>query len=157
MISQVAGLSVLMVGFSAMAQQPVLHPRNAFPLREDGPVLRQAVRTGEPFTVAGPQGVIVGQQQGVFEAWILPVKLLSHLTIEANVEGYTVPIDVNQQAAEIEVRPDRTTLTYSHIAFTLRQIMFSPNAPLAGSGAQTGPMVLFEFDCVRPTDFTFRS
>src|ERR1039458_4371352 len=112
MISQVAGVCVLMVGFSAMAQQPVLHPRNAFPLREDGPVLRQAVRTGEPFTVAGPQGVIVGQQQGVFEAWVLPVKLLSHLTIEANVKGYPVPIDLNAMARE-----DRksTRLNSSHL------------------------------------------
>ena len=79
----------------------------------------------KPFTVAGERGVILGQQDGTFEAWVLPVKLLSYLTIEAEVEGYSVPIDVNQQAAQIEVRPDRTILTYSHTAFTVRQIMFS--------------------------------
>ena len=152
MISQVVGFCVLMVGFSAMAQQPVLHPRNAFPLREDGPVLRQAVRTGEPFTVAGPQGVIVGQQQGVFEAWVLPVKLLSHLTIEANVEGYPVPIDLNAMAREIEVRPDRTTITYSHIALTLRQTMFAPEGVPEGTGA----VVFFQVDSVRPVELTFR-
>jgi glycogen debranching enzyme len=83
---------------------------------------------------------------------VLPVKLLSHLTIEAQVEGYSVPIDVNEQAAEVEVRPDRTTITYSHVAFTVRQIMFSPDE--AGDG--TGPVVLFEFDCLHATNFTFR-
>jgi hypothetical protein len=31
--------------------------------------------------------VVLGQQDGTFEAWVLPVKLLSHLTIEAEVEG----------------------------------------------------------------------
>ena len=128
----------------------------SIPFDNSGPVIHSHAGPAKPFTVAGERGVVLGQQDGTFEAWILPVKILSHLTIEANVEGYTVPIDVNQQAAEIEVRPDRTTLTYSHIGFTIRQIMFSPNAPPAGSGAQTGPMVLFEFDCVRPTDFTFR-
>src|ERR1035438_6662538 len=141
---------------SAQASSLPLSSIPPIPFDISGSVIRSHAEPAKPFTVAGERGAVLGQQDGTFEAWILPVKLLSHLTIEANVEGYTVPIDVNQQAAEIEVRPDRTTLTYSHIGFTIRQIMFSPNAPPAGSGAQTGPMVLFEFDCVRPTDFTFR-
>jgi hypothetical protein len=124
----------------------------ALPFDTAGPVIRAHAEALKPFTVAGERGVVLGQQDGTFEAWVLPVKLLSHLTIEANVEGYSVPIDVNQQAAEVEVRPDRTTITYSHIAFTVRQIMFSPNDGSAG----TGPIVLFEFDCLHPTDFTFR-
>jgi glycogen debranching enzyme len=117
-----------------------------------GPVIRAHAESEKPFTVAGERAVVLGQQNGVFEAWPLPVKLLSHMTIEAEIEGYTVPIDVNQQAAEIEVRPDRTILTYSHIGFTVRQIMFSPSDVAAG----TGPAVLYEFDCVHPTEFTFR-
>ncbi|MDR3751980.1 MAG: hypothetical protein P4K94_10885 [Terracidiphilus sp.] len=122
-----------------------------------GPVLRANSEAQKPFTVAGERGVLLGQQDGAFEAWVLPVKLLSHLTIEARIEGYSVPIDVNQQAAEIEVHPDRTVITYSHIGFTVRQIMFSPNAdPNQGTGAKTGPIVLFEFDCLHPTDFTLR-
>jgi glycogen debranching enzyme len=118
----------------------------------EGPVIQAAAEPEKPFTVAGERGVLLGQQDGSFEAWILPVKLLSHLTIEAEIEGYTVPIDVNRLAAEIEVRPDRTILTFAHIGFTVRQIMFSPSQSPAG----TGPMVLFEFDCLHPTDFTFR-
>jgi glycogen debranching enzyme len=119
---------------------------------DSGPVLRAHAEPEKPLTVAGERGVLVGQQDGSFESWVLPVKLLSHLSIEAEIEGYTVPIDVNRQASEIEVRPDRTILTYSHIGFTVRQIMFSPNNAPPG----TGPVVLFEFDCVRPTNFTFR-
>jgi glycogen debranching enzyme len=124
----------------------------AIPFDTAGPVIQAHTEMLKPFTVAGERGVILGQQDGTFEAWVLPVKLLSHLTIEAEVEGYSVPIDVNQQAAEIEVRPDRTVITYAHIAFTVRQIMFSPDEASAG----TGPMVLFEFDCLHPTDFTLR-
>jgi glycogen debranching enzyme len=127
-------------------------PIPALPFDTSGPVIRARAEMLKPFTVSGERGVILGQQDGTFEVWTLPVKLLSHLTIEANVEGYTVPIDVNQQAAEIEVRPDRTTITYSHIAFTVRQIMFSPGKSAEG----TGPVVLYEFDCLHPTDFTFR-
>jgi glycogen debranching enzyme len=117
-----------------------------------GPVIRAHTEALKPFTVAGERGVLLGQQDGAFEAWVFPVKVLSHMTIEANVDGYTVPIDVNQQSAEIEVRPDRTVITYAHIAFTVRQIMFSPESGPPG----TGPVVLFVFDCLHPTDFTLR-
>ena len=148
--------SLLLAAASAIhAQSFTSIPAIAFD--SAGPVLRAHSEAQKPFTVAGVHGVVLGQQDGTFEAWVLPVKLLSHLTIESRIEGYSVPLDVNQQAAEIEVRPDRTVITYSHIGFTVRQIMFSPNAdPIQGTGAQTGPVVLFEFDCLHPTDFTLR-
>ena len=133
-------------------EAPSLAPVANIALYTAGPMLRESAQPQKPFTVAGERGVLLGQQDGTFEAWVLPVKLLSNLRIEANVQGYPVPIDVNAQAAQIEVRPDRTVLTYTHIAFTVRQIMFSPNDAPAG----TGPVVLFEFDCLHPTDFTLR-
>jgi glycogen debranching enzyme len=133
-------------------QPPHFTPAAPIAFDTSGPVLRAHTETLKPFTVAGQRGVLLGQQDGSFEAWVLPVKLLSNLTIEAEIEGYTVPIDLNQESAEIEVRPDRTVITYAHIGFTVRQIMFSPEQGPAG----TGPVVLFEFDCLHPTDFTFR-
>jgi hypothetical protein len=55
-------------------------------------------------------------------------------------------------ARKIEVRPERTTITYSHIAVVVRQIMFSPdNAPEG-----TGPIVMFAVDALHPTDLIFR-
>jgi glycogen debranching enzyme len=136
---------------------PTFNPLPPIAFDSSGPVIQAHTEALKPFTVAGERGVLVGQQDGTFEAWLLPMKLLSHLTIEAEVEGYTVPIDVNQQSAEIEVRPDRTVITYAHIGFTVRQIMFSPAHAPAGMGQLgTGPVVLFQFDCVHPTDFTLR-
>jgi glycogen debranching enzyme len=140
----------------AQASNPIFNAVDPIAFDTSGPVIRAHAEPLKPFTVAGERGVLVGQQDGTFEAWLLPVKVLSHLTIEANVDGYTVPIDVNQQAAGIEVRPDRTTITYSHLAFTVRQIMFSPPGSIPGASAQTGPVILFEFDCLHPTGFTFR-
>ncbi|HMG86894.1 MAG TPA: hypothetical protein VK574_14275 [Terracidiphilus sp.] len=142
----------LLLATTTLAQTPFLNSVPAIPFDSAGPVIRAHAETEKPFTVAGERGVVLGQQNGVFEAWVLPVKLLSHLTIEAEIDGYTVPIDVNQQAAAIEVRPDRTSITYSHIGFTVRQIMFSPDSAQAG----TGPVVLYEFDCLHPTEFIFR-
>ncbi len=167
--------------FAPAAGAQRLHPLDAFPL--DAPkslpaslnlapnlapnpasnqaplMIRRPVRAHQPFTVAGKRGMLVGREAGSFESWILPVKLLSHLEITAQIEGYPVPIDVNQQAASIDVRPDHTTITYAHIGFTLRQIMFSPSEPLNDSAAQfpaTGPVVLFQVDARHPVDLTFR-
>ncbi len=116
-----------------------------------GLTIHRRVAAGQPFTVAGPRGVLLGQQEGTFEAWILPVKLFSHFAIRAEVEGYSVPIDLNAAAAAIEVLPHRTTITYSHIAFTVKQTMFAPEEAPEGTGA----VVLFEIDAARPMDLTF--
>ena len=50
------------------------------------------------------------------------------------------------------MRPDHTTITYSHIALTLRQTMFAPEGGAEGTGA----VVLFEVDALHPVDLTFR-
>ncbi len=147
------------VGFGVLAmlcgvvwgQDAGLRAVEHFPLQESGLVMRQQVVTGKPFTVAGPHGVVLGQEEGTFEAWVLPVKLLSHFSIRAEVEGYSVPIDLNSAASEIEVYPDHTTITYSHIAFTVKQTMFAPDAAEAGTGA----VVLFAIDSTRAMDLTF--
>jgi glycogen debranching enzyme len=146
-------MTLLLASSAALlGQSPTFNSIAPISFDTNGPVIRAHAETEKPFTVAGEQGVILGQQNGTFEAWVLPVKVLSHMTIEADIEGYTVPIDVNQQAAEVEVRPDRTIITYTHIGFTVRQIMFSPDNAPAGAG----PIVLYEFDCLHPTEFIFR-
>ena len=86
---------VIMLGGVAAAQTGMLRPIDAFPIRDDGLAIRRHVEVGKPFTVAGTRGVMPGQQEGTFEAWVSPVKLFSHFTIRADVEGYSVPIDLN--------------------------------------------------------------
>jgi glycogen debranching enzyme len=142
---------VVMLGGVAVAQTVMLRPVDAFPIGEGSLAIRRHVEMGKPFTLAGTRGAMPGQQEGTFEAWVLPVKLLSHFAIRADVEGYSVPIDLNADVAEIEVFPDHTMITYSHIAFTVRQIMFAPDDAEDGTGA----VVLFQIDSTRPMDLTF--
>ena len=160
---RVLQISLLLLCASTALPAQRLHPINAFPLKApatDDPLsIRRPVRAHEPFTVAGERGMLVGRQAGSFEAWILPIKLLSHMAITAQVEGYPVPIDVNQQAASIQVHPDHTVITYAHIGFTLRQIMFSPSTLVNAGDAEapsTGPVVLFQVEARHPVDLTFR-
>ncbi len=134
---------------STSAQQ-WLQPVPQFPLAASDLTIRQHAEALKPFTVAGECGAFVGQQDGSFEAWVFPVKVLTHFHIDAELEDYNVPIDVNEQAAEIEVAPDHTTITYSHAAFTVREILFA--TPCDANGA--GVMALFQIDSVRPLKLT---
>ena len=114
--------------------------------------ITQPAEFTKPFSVAAAHGAVFGEQNGVFEAWAFPVKLLSHFRISAELADYPVPIDLSEYAAQIEVNPDRTTITYSHAAFTVRQHMFSPPGDsVSGAGA----VVLFEIESIRPLELTF--
>lgn len=140
----------LLAAWTATAQQG-LQPVPQFPLASSDLTIRRHAELRKPFTVAGECGTFVGQQDGSFEAWVFPVKVLSHFHIEAEVQDYDVPIDVTELAAEIEVAPDHTTITYSHAAFTIREILFA--TPCEANGA--GVMALFQIDSVRPMKLTF--
>jgi glycogen debranching enzyme len=119
--------------------------QNSVPLK----IVREAVPS-KPFTVVGPRGAILGQQDGSFEAWIFPFKIFRNLRISAEMQDYPVPIDVNDQAAEIEVRPDHTMITFAHANFTVREVLFAPhNAP---DGA--GVLAFFQIEAVRPMTLT---
>jgi hypothetical protein len=103
-----------------------------------------------PFTVAGPTGAIFGSQDGGFEAWLFPVKVLSRFSITAEIAGNPSPVKLATHASTIEVGPASTTITYSHAAFTIRQRMF------AAREGELAAAVLFEIDSIRPLVLTFR-
>ena len=133
------------------AQNPPLHPVPRFPISSGSLHITRAAELTKPFTVAGEGGGIFGQQDGSFEAWAFPVKVLSGFRITAELADYPVPIELNPLAAWIEVTPGRTTITYSHAGFTVKQHMFVPRGEAA-----TEPIVMFEIASVRPLELTFR-
>ncbi len=131
---------------------PALRALSGFLLDEPGQLaIRGDTMAQKPFTVTGPRGALLGQQDGSFEAWIFPWKILSGLRIQADMKDYPVPIDVNQQAATIEVRPGHTTITFSHANFTIREILFTPQHAPEGVGA----LAFFQIEAVRPMTLTF--
>ena len=133
------------------AAQAALHPIPRFPIQPPVLSITQPCQWGKPFTVVGQHGAFLGQQDGSFEAWLWPTKVLSEFRITAELEDHPIPLDLNQLAAVINVTPEMTTITYSHAAFTVRQRMF------AARGADSGTVaVVFEIDSVRPVELTFR-
>src|SRR5579875_3837233 len=57
-------------------------------------ITREAVPI-KPFSVIGPRGALLGQQDGSYEAWIFPWKIFSNMRITAEMQDYAVPFDVN--------------------------------------------------------------
>ena len=129
-----------------------LKPVSIFTLAQHPLTIRRPAEPEKPFTVAGQCGAMLGQQDGKFESWIFPVKLFSEMSIEARVDGYDVPLNVNRLAAEIEVSPDHTTITWSHIAFTIKEVFFATQCPKQDG---TGILALFQISSIRPLTLTF--
>lgn len=82
------------------------------------PSITQPAEPAKPLTVTGARGAILGEQSGVVELWQLPVKVFSGLHLKAQIDGYTVPIELNPGAATLTVRPGHTVLTYSFAGIT---------------------------------------
>ena len=127
-------------------------PAPAFSLTQSALALVQRAQPQLPFTVAGEQGAIFGKHDGSFEIWNFPSKVASHFALTVELDGYPIPIEVNEYAAQVEVNPGRTTITYSHAAFTVKQHMFAAR----GSDAKLGAAVFFEIASTRPLQLTVR-
>ncbi len=153
--ARILALSGILLMTGTVSAQTPLQPMPAlpeFPLHPQEQLLisREAVPL-RPFSVVGPRGAVLGQQNGSYEVWLFPWKVLSDMRISAEIKDYPVPIDVNELASSIDVRPDSTTITFSHAAFTVREIILAPRQVPEGAGA----LVLYQVEAVRPMTLTF--
>ena len=130
---------------------PQLKPIPALPFTTGPLTISQHAIPNHPFTVTGTGGAILGMQDGTSELWQFPLKFFSKLQIQAEVDGYSVPINLNANAATLQVSPDHTTLTYAHAAIVVKQHMFVP----AGEGNQgLGGVIVFEVQSIAPATIT---
>jgi glycogen debranching enzyme len=143
---------ILFLSSFAVAQQ-AFEPVSKFPLSESPLKITQLATANRPFSVAGERGAILGQQDGSFEMWAFPYKLLQHSHLIVELDGYGVPIDLNKEASTIEVSPDHTTITYSHHAITVKQEMF---ALRNGNDTDPAAIVLFSIDAMKPGTLTLQ-
>ncbi len=122
-----------------------------FAMDADPLVIRRPAQANQPFSVTGERAAVLGQQDGSFELWLLPVKLMHDVRLSAKLKDYDAVIDLNAQAAQIEVRPEETTITYAHAAITVKQHMFVPRVSEDGVA---NAVVLFEVHAARPAVLT---
>jgi alpha,alpha-trehalase len=109
-------------------ESSAIAPVSRFPLSFDALTIHQAAQLRNPFSLTGETAAILGQQDGSFELWDFPAKVLAHVRLHVELASDRVPIDGNALAATIDVSPDHTSITYIHAAFTVKQHMFIARA-----------------------------
>ena len=122
--------SALLLAPPSATLRPNRRPRTRSPPSPSippAPVLRARTQATQPFTVAGPHGVLVGQQDGAFR--ILDPSRQNPLPLHHSrptSKAMASPSTSTSSPPQSKCAPIAPSITYSHPAFTVRQIMFSP-------------------------------
>ncbi|MFZ5518761.1 MAG: amylo-alpha-1,6-glucosidase [Candidatus Zhuqueibacterota bacterium] len=107
--------------------------------------LTRPVLAGTYCESVGRQSSILGVENGVFEVWVYPMKILSDLTFSVHIPQYHVTVPAAKMARRIMVRPEITTIMYSHDLFTIQQHLLAPlDSP--------GVVILFDVDAFVPLE-----
>lgn len=118
-----------------------------FNLTKSGLELERRTQAGTFFDVVGRKSAVAGYENRSFEAWVYPLKFLDDFKLSFRLEGYPLDIQGTEIMTSINVRPEATTLTYTHAAFTVRQIIFAPLE-------EPGIVILFDVESVLPLTIT---
>ncbi len=128
-------------------QSPALQLVPKFPLKKSGPELERRTQSGAFFDVLGRKSAVYGYEHRTLEAWVYPLQILDRFELSFRLEGYPLEIRGSDTTALINVRPEATTITYSHAAFTVRQIIFAPVG-------EPGVVMLLDVDSTLPLGVT---
>ncbi len=118
-----------------------------FEMEQSGLVLKRPAQTGAFFDVLGRRAALFGYEDRPFEAWTYPLKILRDFELSFQIENYPGDFPDAETITHIEVRPEATVRTYTHAAFTVRQILFAPIDEM-------GAVMLLDVDTVRPLQIT---
>ncbi len=136
-------LALLLTVGALSAQQPNIVPK--FEIATSPIALEGDVRPHQYIGVMGREAAWLGTETGTAELWVHPLKLASDFKIDFRIPDYVDPILGSDVARTVEVRPELTTITYTHATFTVRQHILAPlNAP--------GMLVLLDVETFRPLE-----
>lgn len=91
----------------------------------------------------GRRAALLGHEDGTFEAWVYPVKVLRDFRLSVYFDGALEPLPLADLAERIAAGPARVTITHAHAAFTIRQTWVAAlDKPAA--------VVWLEIDTARP-------
>jgi glycogen debranching enzyme len=97
-----------------------------FELKKSGLELERRTQAGSFFDVVGRKSAVLGYENRPLEAWVYPLKILDNFELSFSIEGYPLEFRGPDIEVQINARPEATVFTYSHAAFTVRQIIYAP-------------------------------
>jgi hypothetical protein len=144
-------LALVICAAGAIAQEtpapnlPAMVPR--FPLPTSGLEWRQPAMPLQYWDATGRRAAAFGKQDGKFEAWIWPIKVLHGFRVEFRQDGMPEPVRGEAWLREVITRPESTTLVYVHPKFTVREIVWAaPDSPAL--------IIFFDVDSDKPLNIT---
>ncbi|HJQ31446.1 MAG TPA: GH116 family glycosyl hydrolase [Pyrinomonadaceae bacterium] len=120
-----------------------------FELKTSGLRLARRTRPGAFLDVLGRKSALFGYEHRQLEAWAYPLQILDRFELAFRLEGYPLELSAADTSSTIEVRPEATVITYTHAAFTVRQIIFAPLE-------EPGVVMLFDVDSALPLSIEVR-
>lgn len=88
--------------------------------------MSRRTQNGSFYDVLGRRSAAFGYEHRGMEAWVYPLKIVDDFELSFRIDGYNLPFRGRDVLASIEARPESTIFTYSHAAFTVREIIFAP-------------------------------
>jgi hypothetical protein len=89
------------------------------PAPEPNPIaLSGPARPSRYIEASGLRAAFLGREDGSFEAWVYPLKVLHDFQLAFRTPAYAEPIPGASLASWVDVRPEATTLRYAHDSFT---------------------------------------
>ena len=118
-----------------------------FPIATSPVELTGPVRPDEYLGVTGPRAAWLGVETGEAEVWVHPLKVGRGFRLFFSTPRYGAPIPGELVARTVQVRPELTTITYSHAAFQVRQHILAPR-----DTDTSGILVLLDVDSPDPVE-----
>ena len=107
------------------------------------PLISHAVRSGGFVSAVGPRAALLGNEDGRFEAWVYPLKIVRDLRVRFHIDGRVV--EGEAVARNVITRPESSTIVYSEGAFQVRETLFVPIH-------EPGATITFEVNTERPLE-----
>lgn len=114
----------ILLGSLTIAAQDRFIPKTQLP--KSRLELSRRSQNGSFYDVVGRKSAAFGYEHRGMEAWVYPMKIVDDLEFYFKIDGYNIPFRGHDLLTAINVRPEATTFTYSHAAFTVKKIVYAP-------------------------------
>jgi GH15 family glucan-1,4-alpha-glucosidase len=152
-VERIAAIGIVLFSVAAMAELPQRTDGNGAEQKRYAPLeLTRATRPWEFASALGTRSALFAREDGNFEAWVYPLKILRNFHLRFKTGNQT--IDSKAVARSIRVRPESTTITYAWDTFSVQETLFVPvDEPGAVVILETDSSLPIEIEAVFERDF----
>jgi len=86
--------------------------------------LSRPIRSWEFTSAVGKRAALLGNEQGTFEAWVYPAKIIRDFHLRFHVGGAVLPAEAF--ARTLAVHPESSVIIYTGDVFSVRETLFVP-------------------------------